>query len=204
MIGLLFLILVVLILWRMNSKESFDIVGMENVYSNLFCIDPNLPVIKTSSGVLSCISPTNNSGDCLKYSDFKVPPNYSCTNMDTYITKDGLRDISSTSRKLFDNLMKNGYYTFSCGKNELSDPNHWCGKIKGSIVNKCNEQRQSPVCNNNLLKNVGNSSVNFNSSNSFKDRSTRCSKVNCPRQRVIPKQLCEANCSLCGETSCNM
>ena len=201
------IIVILLFLFSSHFKESFNIVGMENAYSNLQCVSPDLPVVKVSNNNIACISPTKNASDCLKLSDFSLPSNYNCSNMDTYITKDGLRDINSTSRKLFDNLMKNGYYAIECNAPALNDSSHWCSKLKTSINTTCNSSNNSPICNPSLINSSNNDSpvtITNYSNDSFTSRSTKCSKVYCPRQRVVPKKVCESNCSLCGDTTCPM
>jgi hypothetical protein len=221
---LLFAILVIGYFF-LSIKENMDnstdtIVGMENAYTNIHCLSPELPVIKLGNKSIACL--TDNSGDeskCYKYSDFEVPNNFQCTNsrnsLNTYLSRDGLRNTSTRARQLFDTLMRNGYHNIECNKAAFDDPTHWCHKIKQSIDQRCNTKSEAErvtdrLCNKDLLSysNASNPASNsktipiqFNP-NSFQTRALRCRQVNCARQRGGNRTTCEANCNLCGNTTC--
>lgn len=192
------------------------IVGMENAYTNIYCVNENLPVIKLGTGSISCLSPNANEANCLKYTDFNVPSDYSCTDshksLNNYLSKDGIRDTSSTSRKLFDSLMSKGYYNHTCDVTSLNDPNHWCGQVFKTIQNKCNskknifEKNSDRLCNDELFKNPPTSKVALAfGSGSITSQINKCKNVNCARAipKGLTKQQCQDNCSICYQPNCN-
>lgn len=203
-----------------NMENSTDtIVGMENAYTNIHCLSPDLPVIKLGKKSIACL--TDNSGDeskCYKYSDFQVPNDFQCTNssksLNTYLSKDGLRNTSSKARQIFDGLMNNGYNNIECNKAAFDDPTHWCNSIKQSIDQRCSSKSQAErvtdrLCNEDLLTYAKTSTSSGQrtiptrfSNNSFQTRSLKCRQVSCARQRGSNKATCEANCNLCGNTNC--
>lgn len=219
---ILFIILVIGYIFsgKHSVREKMDtIVGMENAYTNIHCLSPDLPVIKLGKKSIACL--TDNSGDeskCFKYSDFNIPPDYQCTNsrnsLNTYLSKDGLRNTSSAARQIFDGLMKNGYHNIECNKTAFDDTNHWCNKLKQSIDQRCGSKSEAErvtdkLCNEDLLSfaNTPNPSTSSKTiptrfaPNSFQTRALKCRQVNCARQRSN-KAVCESNCNLCGNTTC--
>lgn len=207
-----------------GQKENLDnstdtIVGMENAYTNIHCLSPELPAIKLGKNSIACL--TDNSGDeskCFKYADFDVPANFQCTNsrnnLNTYLSKDGLRNTSSKARQIFDGLMKNGYHNIECNKDAFDDPTHWCSQVKQAIDQRCSSKSEAErvtdrLCNEDLLSYAKTANpVNTKTiptrfaPDSFKTRALKCRQVNCARQRGANKELCESNCSLCGNTTC--
>lgn len=220
--NLLFLFAVLAIgYFLFNKKENLEnIVGMENAYTNIHCLSPGLPAIKLGTNSIACL--TDNSGDeskCFKYADFDIPSDFQCTNsrksLNTYLSKDGLRNTSSKARQIFNGLMKDGYHNIECNKAAFDDPNHWCNHIKQAINQRCDNKSEAErvtdrLCNKDLLSyaTAQNSAVNSKTiptrfaPDSFQSRSVRCKRVNCARQRGANKTLCESNCDLCGNTSC--
>lgn len=201
-----------------NSTDT--IIGMENAYTNIHCLTPDLPVIKLGKNSVACL--TDNSGNeakCFKYADFDMPANYQCTNsiksLNTYLSKDGLRDTSSKARQLFNGLMKNGYQNIECNKAAFDDPNHWCRGVKQAIDRRCSgkskaERATDRLCNEDLLSFTKAENPTTTSKtiptrfapDSFQSRAIKCRQVNCARQRGATKTLCESNCNLCGNTTC--
>jgi hypothetical protein len=194
---------------------------MENAYTNIHCISPDLPVVKFGKNSIACL--TDNSGDeskCFKYSDFDVPSDYQCTNskksLNNFLSKDGLRNKGS-ARSLFDKLMKDGYHNIECNKASFEDPNHWCGQVKQAIDQRCNSKSEAEritdrVCDKNLLtysqthhpSGTSKTVSSRFSNDSFKSRASKCIQ-NCARQRrFTPEQReeCNSNCNLCGNTIC--
>ncbi len=200
------------------SNSTDNIVGMENAYTNIHCLSPELPVIKLGRNTISCL--TDNSGDeskCFKYSDFNVPSNFQCTNsknsLNTYLSKDGLRN-QGPARTIFDRLMRDGYHNIECNKAAFDDPNHWCGQVKQAINQRCGSKSKAErvtdrLCNEDLLtysqtQHPSGTSKTVSSrfaNDSFKSRSSKC-RQNCARQRGGNRTLCESNCNLCGNTTC--
>jgi hypothetical protein len=103
-----------------SNTPPETIYGSENAYTNINCINESLPVFKINPSGLFCLSSTANEQNCYKYSDFNVPTDYTCTNsrkdLNNYLSKDGLRDIKSTSRQIFNNLSQQGYYNHGCSQ----------------------------------------------------------------------------------------
>jgi len=221
MIKILFYVIVILIIiYFVSSRfEGFNnnVVGVENAYTNIHCINEDLPVIKIAPKLdgVSCLSKTANENDCYKYGDFSVPSEYQCTNsskdLNNYLSKDGLRNKSTKARSIFDNLMSSGYYNHTCNDTSIKDASHWCGKIYNAIQTRCDaknkfERASDRLCNEEIYKSppVDKSSVFF-SKNSISSKINMCKSKNCARNvpAGMTRAQCLENCDLCYETKCN-
>ena len=217
------IIILIIIHFVLTSFEGVEnimpdtVVGVENAYTNIHCINENLPIIKIGTKLdrVSCLSKTANENDCYKYSDFSVPSGYQCTNsskdLNNYLSKDGLRDKSTKARSLFDNLMTSGYYNHTCNDASIKDASHWCGKIYNAIQTRCAaknkfERASDRLCNEEIYKSPPvNKSSTFFSKDSISSKINMCKNKNCARS-VPPgmtKAQCLENCDLCYETKCN-
>ena len=63
-------------------------------------------------------------------------------NVNTWLSGPGLRDISGSTRLIFNDLSSNGYYKQECNPSALNDTNHWCNKVYTSYQNYCSKQNQ--------------------------------------------------------------
>lgn len=217
------IVILIIIHFVLTKFEGVDntmpgtVVGVENAYTNIHCINENLPIIKIGTKLdrVSCLSKTANENDCYKYSDFSVPSGYQCTNsskdLNNYLSKDGLRDKSTKARSLFDNLMSSGYYNHTCNDASIKDASHWCGKIYNAIQARCAaknkfERASDRLCNEEIYKSPpANKSSTFFSKDSISSKINMCKNKNCARS-VPPgmtKAQCLENCDLCYETKCN-
>ena len=184
------IIILIIIHFVLTSFEGVEnimpdtVVGVENAYTNIHCINENLPIIKIGTKLdrVSCLSKTANENDCYKYSDFSVPSGYQCTNsskdLNNYLSKDGLRDKSTKARSLFDNLMTSGYYNHTCNDASIKDASHWCGKIYNAIQTRCAaknkfERASDRLCNEEIYK-----SPPVNKSSTFFSKDSISIKIN--------------------------
>lgn len=201
--------------------NSNTIVGMENAYTNIHCVSPELPAIKLGSRSISCLTDANgDDNSCLRLSDFQVPATVACTGsgrtLNTYLSRDGLLDTNSRSRQLFNTLSQQGYKNITCNKAAFEDPNHWCNKILQALDQRCAgksqvEKDSDNLCNTSFLNAVNAraeenvvtpTTTSFFSPTDFQTRVRRCQSVDCVRQRGANLQVCRANCSLCGKGTC--
>lgn len=153
------------------SNESFSreinttAASVDNYFTDLQCIDPSLPIARFRQGntleyySLDGITP-------MMMSDFGVPNNVKCfkeksdrskdPDFNKYISTDGIRNRSTNSYKLFNDLGKNNYPNFkaiNCNPNGLNDPTHNCGKLYNSLINNLTycpleEFAKNPDCTN--------------------------------------------------------
>lgn len=123
-----------------NIKEGLDAVVVTNAFSNLRCISDNLPIVRlVDNKTFQCLSKNNNDYEnCMLRSDFKIPDNVKCNDINTFLIKE-IRNKNSPVRKVYDDLEKNvNYNLLTCNQDGLTNPDHWCGQTYNYIKNeKC-------------------------------------------------------------------
>jgi len=139
---LVILIIVLFIIYYITSKyELFEGEVVENAYSNMFCLDDSLPLTRfIENKTFQCIS--RDGTNCATRDTLAVPSNVICTKVNEYLSKDGIRDIKSQTRAVFDEFesgKNNNMKLFTCNRDALSDPTHWCGKLWNKLnTQECN------------------------------------------------------------------
>lgn len=117
------------------NQENLEAVIQTNSFSNLRCIDDSQPIIRfINSETVQCLS--KDGSTCLLRQDFGVTDNVKCNDINTHLVKE-IRNINSGPRKVFDDLEKHtNYNLLTCTPDGINDPNHWCGSIVDTILNK--------------------------------------------------------------------
>ena len=213
-----------------GSNEGIDntppqtIFAVGNAFTGLTCYDDNQPIVSQDGNTFTCIS--KDGTNCLYKQNLNIPNTVSCKDVNTYLSKDGVRQLPSSvgggspnSRDVFDDLSKNGYYTLQCNYKALNDPNHWCNKISQSYNNWCGTldrfaKASNPGCNSIplysqkptdstltsvLFKNLTDAEKAANSKMGIVDRATvvSCQNKDCIRNK--PANITSAQC----KTNCS-
>lgn len=153
-------------------------------------------------------------------------------NVNTFLSKDGIRQLANGSvnpntRDIFNDLSSNGYYTLQCNQSGLNDPNHWCNQTYSNIQDMCSKYDQfskssHTECGDSLTTFKNSASTNTTSgpvlSTLYKtsevtatgappnaSKIMSCKNKDCIRGRPSGMTLstCQANCSVCGKSTCN-
>lgn len=190
-----------------------------NAFTGLTCYNENHPIVSQDGSTFTCIS--KDGTNCLYKQNLNIPNNVSCKNINTYLSKDGVRQLPSSvtggqpnSRDIFDDLSKNGYYTLQCNYKALNDPNHWCGKISASYKEWCGTldrfaKASNPGCDSiplyaekvtdstitkTLFKNLSDSEKAANSKMGIIDMATvvSCQNKDCVRNK--PSNITASEC----------
>jgi hypothetical protein len=214
---ILFLI-VIYFVFMTKSTEKFTreintaAATVDNYFTDLQCIDPTLPIARFRQGnTLEYYSLDGTNP--MMMSDFGVPNNVVCfkdksdrsrnPDFNTYISKDGVRNRSSGSYKLFKDLGQNkypNYQAINCTPNGLNDPNHPCGKLFNALTSHptycpTEEFAKNPDCTNiqdNKSKATGiDNPVNMISYNDINNifSKQKCQSVNCLRRSGAPPSV---------------
>lgn len=150
--GIVFVV-VLYLLFMHTEKEGFTkevnnaSAVVDNYFTDLQCIDPLLPIARFRQGnTFEYYSLDGSSPMLMK--DFGVPSNVKCfkeksdksndPDFNKYLSTTGIRDTTSKSYKLFNDLGNNVYPSYkaiNCTPNGLNDPNHICGKLYTALMN---------------------------------------------------------------------
>lgn len=200
------------------SNENFSreintaAASVDNYFTDLQCIDPILPIARFRQGnTLEYYS--LNGTTPMMMSDFGVPSNVKCfkeksdrskdPDFNKYISTDGIRNKSSTSYKLFNDLGKNNYPNYkamNCTPNGLNDPTHICGKLYNSFINNVTycpleEFAKNPDCTNiqnNKVSSIGTNNPEkillLNDINNIFSKQ-KCQSVDCLRKNGAPPSI---------------
>jgi hypothetical protein len=139
-IAIIALLIVVLYYYFFHKQENFGVM-VTDAFSNLRCISDNLPIVRLiDNKSIQCLSKSGgNTENCMMRSDFKIPDNVKCNDINTYLSKDGIRNKNSPAKGVYDTLQRDvDYNLLTCNPDGLNDAGHWCGKTFNVIKNeKC-------------------------------------------------------------------
>jgi hypothetical protein len=221
LVGLLFVIYFLYTKTKEGLETSINsqpqtIFGMENAYTNIHCVQDNLPLIKLRQNSIACLS--KDGSTCYDRNALQVPSDYACNDsvrsVNNYLSKNGIRDKSKYSRTVFDELMSKGYHNIECDYGALHDSNHWCGKVYNAIQDRCSnkgeiERMTDRLCNKDLLANYTTQKTDqpttsaFYSPDSIQFKIDKCVSTDCKRQANIDQTYCAESCKLCYDATCN-
>ena len=132
----LILILVFYIYNGFHFTENLEDTIVTNAFSGLLCIDDTLPLIRViDNKTIQCISKNgNDTQNCMTRSDFNIPANIKCSDINTFLVKE-IRDQKSPVTKVYNNLESNtNYNLLSCNPDGFNNKNSWCGKAFDNIT----------------------------------------------------------------------
>ena len=113
------------------KKETFTGEIVTNAYSDLFCLNDTQPLVRfIDNKTFQCLSADGVT--CVDRNTLEIPNTVTCAKANEYLSKDGIRNIGSKTRKLFDTFesgTNQNMKLFTCNSDGLRDQNHWCGKM---------------------------------------------------------------------------
>jgi hypothetical protein len=118
-----------------KTKEGLDAVMVTNAFSDLRCIDDNLPIVRLiDNKSVQCLSKSQgNTQDCMMRGDLAIPNDVKCNDINTYLVKE-IRNKNSPVRTVYDKLERDvDYNLLTCNPDGLNNTSHWCGKIYDNI-----------------------------------------------------------------------
>jgi hypothetical protein len=119
----------------LHTQENLEAVIQTNSFSDLRCIDDSQPIVRfVNAETVQCLS--KDGSNCLLRKDFGISDNVKCNDINTHLVKE-IRNINSGPRKVFDDLEQNtNYNLLTCTPDGMNNPNHWCGSMFNTILNK--------------------------------------------------------------------
>lgn len=136
LVSIIVILILVFILF-FGGRESLNAIIAGNAFTDLRCIDNSQPIVRIiDSKTFQCLS--KDGTNCLKRDDYGIPPNINCRDINGFLVK-SIRDMKSSSRKVFDELEnKTNYNLLTCTPDGLNNENHWCGQMWKDIRdNRC-------------------------------------------------------------------
>lgn len=216
-IVLLFIVIYIVFIHNTINENFTRVINtsaasVDNYFTDLQCINPDLPITRFRQGNTLEYYSLDGSNPMMM-SDFGVPSNVQCfkdksdrsrnPDFNKYISSDGIRNRSSTSFKLFNDLSKNvypNYQAINCTPNGLNDPNHTCGKLFNALINHptyCPKEdfAKNPDCTNiQANKNIASGLndpvkiLSFNDINNIFSKQ-KCQSVDCLRKSGPPPSV---------------
>lgn len=186
--------------------------SVDNYFTDLQCVDPTLPIARFRQGNTFEYYSLDGTNPMMM-SDFGVPANVKCfkqksdkgpvTDFNKYVSTDGIRNKSTQSFKLFNDLSNNvypNYKAINCTPNGLNDPSHVCGKLYNAVINNPTYCPTEIYAHN---KDCDNITTNKNTANGVTNQENilslnqvqgiyskqKCQSVDCLRKNGAPPSL---------------